>query len=349
MTTQVAAREITPAEAANRLYEIATSYVRSQMFFAACRLGVFDQLADGARTAAELAQRLNIHPEICRRLLVGLRQNGLVERRQDRYSNSPLAHYLTQNAAVNLKPVALIGEPFYHMTEFLTDALRENSPRWVQALGTTQQETFAALYEDPQRLRRFCDLLYAFSAAHGAVLAELFDCRPYKCVLDVGGGPGAIAIALGLKYPHLRGIVMDLPAVCGMADERIQAARLSDRFRTEAADLFAGPYPNGADLITLGSVLHDWSDESCRKILRQCFDALPSGGALLLIEIVLNEDYSGTPSAIHSDLTMVVVCEPGARERTEAEYRALLAEAGFRAEKLIRMASPRDTIIARKP
>ena len=88
---------------------------------------------------------------------------------------------------------------------------------------------------------------------------------------------------------------MDLPPVCAVANEAIEAAGLATRFRSEFADLFEGPYPAGADAIALSWVLHHWNDDNCRRILRHCHDALPVGGALLISESVLQNDGSGTP------------------------------------------------------
>jgi methylase of polypeptide subunit release factors len=76
-------------------------------------------------------------------------------------------------------------------------------------------------------------------------------------VLDVAGGSGGLSIQIGLKYPHLHGIIMDLPPVCKVAEEYIQASGLTARFTTAAADLFTGPYPSGADAIILSVILHD--------------------------------------------------------------------------------------------
>ena len=76
-------------------------------------------------------------------------------------------------------------------------------------------------------------------------------------MLDVAGGSGGLSIQVGLKYPHLHGIIMDLPPVCKVAEEHIQASGLTGRFTTAAADLFTGPYPPGADAIILSVILHD--------------------------------------------------------------------------------------------
>ena len=338
-----------PVEALNRLNEIAVSFMVTQTFCAACNLGVFEELSHGPTSAEDLARKLSVHPDGCRRLLVALKQLGLVDRTSDRYQNSELGGFLTSASPVQLEPLSMWGNPWPHMWEFLLDAIREFGPRWQQALGTTAEESFAALYEDPVRLRRFCQLMDAFSLPIGQEIAERFDFTPHRCVMDVAGGPGGLAIQIGRKYLHLRGIIMDLPPVCKVAEECIEANGLSGRFTTQTADLLTGPYPSGADAITLSWILHDWGDENCRKILRNCFEALPSKGVLLISETVLNNDLSGTQFGVLLSLHMLVVCEPGAKERSEAEHQSLLEEAGFRDMEVVRLDAPRDLIIARKP
>ena len=337
-----------PVEALNHFNEIATRYCESQMFFAACGLGIFEELASGPATAGELAARLNIQPGPCRSLLMGLDGMGLVHCDGDLFSNSEMAAYVTSAAPVPLQALCVWGGLFYPIWGHLDDAVRENAPRWEQTFGATQQETFANVYKDPEALRRFCGLMSAYSIPQGKLLAETFDFLPYQCILDVAGGPGGMILEAGRRNPHLRGIVMDLPPVCEIAEEAIQEAGLAGRFTTQFADLFTGPYPAGADAIALSWVLHDWNDDSCRRILRNCHAALPPGGALLISESVLQPDGSGTPFALLMSLHMLALCEPGAKERTEAEYGALLEEAGFQVEKLVRLNAPRDLLIARR-
>jgi len=339
----------TPAQALNRLTEISLGFCFSQVLFTAIQLGLFEELAAGPAGTEELAQKLKIHPQGCRRLLAALRHLGLIESDDGRWRNSAIAEYLTSRSRYPFRALTMMGGPFYRMWEYAGDALREYSPRWQQALGTTAKETFAALYEDPARLRLFTELMNAFSLLQGQEVARRLDFKPYRCLMDVSGGPGGISTQIGVAYPHLKGIITDLPPVCKIAEEHIQANGLAGRFSAVAADLLEGPYPAGADVITLGYILHDWSDEKCRLILRNCFAALPAGGTLLIIEKVLNPDFSGTPHALAVDLNMLLVCESGARERTEAEYRSLLEEAGFRFGELIRLDSPlRDVIVTRK-
>src|SRR5436190_7124437 len=238
--------------------------------------------------------------------------------------------------------------PFYAMAGHLTQALREYSPRWQQTLGVTAADAFAALYADPARLRDFANLMNAISVPHGYLIAERFDFAPYRCIMDVAGGPGGQSISIGATHTHLRGIVTDLEPVCVVARENIAAAGLTDRFSAVAADLIQGPYPAGADVILLGHILHDWSDDVCGRLLSNCAVALPSGGTLLCSESVLDDDFSGSKLAHMKDILMLLANEPGARERSEGEYRGLLDAAGFDVTSVIRLEAPRDLLVARK-
>src|SRR5262245_47930623 len=207
------------------------------------------------------------------------------------------------------------------MSEYLPDAVPELSPRWQRVLGAVSDEAFGALYADPKRLRRFTEWLDAFGTPQGQVLAHVVDFSTHHCMLDVAGGPGSIAIQIGLKHRHLPGMVMDMEPVCAIAREHIQRNNLADRFTAVASDLFAGPYPEGADVILLASIHHDWDEPECRLIVRNYFEALPRGGQLLVVERVLNEDFSGARlDDLMQDLRMLLVARPGARERPRANY-----------------------------
>jgi 3-hydroxy-5-methyl-1-naphthoate 3-O-methyltransferase len=198
-------------------------------------------------------------------------------------------------------------------------------------------------------LRAFADFLHAWSGPQGEEIAKRFDFSHFKCVMDVGGGTGALGLALGMKNPGLRGIVMDLPPMCPVGTEYIEKSGLSARFRAVSGDLFTGAsYPREADAVLLGSVLHDWSDDKCREILRNCYEALPKDGAIFVCEKVVTVGSDWATFASMMDLWMLVVSAPGAKERTEPEFRALLQGAGFGNIEVVTMNAPRDLILARK-
>ena len=337
-----------PVQALNRLADLTTGFCAAQAFRAAWKFGLFEEMSKRAATAEELAGRVNIHPVGCRRLLMALAKLGLVVRDGDLYHNSELGQYCSSQSAVNLGALPASLDPFYHMFEYLPDALREYSPRWQEALGTSQEEAFGALYEDPVRLGRFAELMNAFSIVQGQLIAEHFDFAPYHCLMDVAGGLGGQGVQIGLRHTHLCGVITDLAPVCEMAKKYIETSGLDGRFIAIPTDLFQAPYPPGADVILLGHVLHDWNDRNCRKILRNCFDALPPEGVLLISETVLRPDFSGSTHAHMKDLIMMACYESEARERTEAEYQSLLDETGFEIAQIMLLDAPRDLIVARR-
>jgi DNA-binding IscR family transcriptional regulator len=268
-------------QALNRLAEIVTSYMVTQTFVAAVKLGVFEALANGSATAEEIASRVKIHPQGCRRLLSALRQLGLVESEDGRYCNSSVGTYCCSRASVNLGAIIGFTEPFYHMFEYLPDALREYSPRWQQALGTSQADVFGALYEDP--VRQFAAFMQSLSVPQGQVIADHFDFAPYHCILDVAGGPGGQAIEIGRKHPHLRGIVMDMPPVCEIAAENIAAAGLSSRFKAFRATYSRAAFPKApmlccsATFCTIGAMRV--AIKSSRTPRRRCRREAPCSSA----------------------------------------------------------------------
>ena len=335
------------AQAQLRLMDVAFAFVSSQAFVSAHDLGLFDALTLTPATVEDIAPRIGIRPVACRRLLMLLASLGLVERDGDGFRNSDLGELCSSRSPVKLGATSRIN-PFYAMTAHLTDALREYSPRWQQTLGVTAADAFAALYADPAALRDFAELMNAISVPQGQLIADRFDFAPHRCIMDVAGGPGGQSIAIGVKHPHLRGVITDLEPVCIVARENIAASGLNDRFTAVAADLLAGPYPLGADVILLGHILHDWSDDVCGTILRNCAAALPAGGTLLISESVLNDDFSGSTVTHVKDLLMLLANESGARERSEPEYRELLDASGFDVTDLLRLDAPRDLLVARK-
>src|SRR5262249_10248047 len=156
-------------------------------------------------------------------------------------------------------------------------------------------------------------------------------------------------IAVHSKYPDIKCTIFDLPPVCELAERHIKKLGLEESIRVVSGDMFNEPLPPGADIITLGHILHDWDDERCVAILKKCYDALPSGGVVLVSEKFLNEEKTGPLRAALLSLSMLVTTI-GGRERTASEYSHLFTAAGF-VEPAAKVLSRgvRDYTFARKP
>lgn len=147
-------------------------------------------------------------------------------------------------------------------------------------------------------------------------------------MLDVGGGSAAYDIELCRLYPELTATVFDLPKVADIAAVKVKNAGLSERIRTVAGDFFAdSPLPAGHDTILLSMVLHDWPEDRCRAILQKCWAALPSGGQVIIAELLVDDARTGPPAAALMSLNMLVETE--GRNYTPTEYGAWLGDQGF--------------------
>ena len=337
-----------PIHALERLNEIAFSFYTAGAFAAASNLKLFDCLADGPHEASTVANMLNVHPEPCRRLLVAMQQLGLVEQEKGKFENSELGSYLQHDAEVPMS-FSQHDNYFYRLWEYLPDAIREFSPRHEQAWGKTAQELYKAIYSNEDQLRQFFKLLDSYNIPIGSEAAKLLNFEKSHCILDVAGGTGSFAAEIVKVNKHLRGISLDLPPIQKLCEEMIVRSGLSGRFEFHMGDMFKfATYPKNVDVVFLSYILHNWNDENCRQILENCRDALPKGGMLVISEKVLQADGSGEWWGVMMSLQMLLAFQPGSKERTLDEYRALLGSTGFGTPELLRLKAPRDLLVAFK-
>jgi cyclopropane fatty-acyl-phospholipid synthase-like methyltransferase len=153
------------------------------------------------------------------------------------------------------------------------------------------------------------------------------DLTGVRRLLDVGGGSGALSIALARAWEELECTVWDLEVVCEHAREYARAAGLADRVLARAGDMFGEPFPPGHDAVLLSQILHDWSPERGRELLGKAARALPPGGRVLVHEKLVDDDGTGPLANALVDLDMLVWTE-GA-QYTEALLREMLDRAGF--------------------
>lgn len=332
-------------DALNKLNSLSFSYFTSAAFSAAQKLEVFDFLSGGGMTSAVLAEKINIHPKGCQALLGALENIELVKQEEGKYYNSELGVYLCKDSDV---PMAF---PSFapRMMEFLPDALRENSPRHEQAYGKSSRDLYKEIFEDSERFQALFRMLDSYNIPIGQKAAEMLDFSSYNKILDLAGGSGCFAAEVVKANSHLTGVVLDLAPVRSVAENMIKNNLIEERFEFVAGDMFKPGYPESVDVIFLSYILHNWGDDKCKTILKNCFDSLPSKGMLVVSEKVLNDDNTGEWWGIMMSLQMLVTCEPGAKERSLSEYSALLKSVGFQNLELIKLDAPRDFLLAYKP
>jgi hypothetical protein len=209
----------------------------------------------------------------------------------------------------------------------LVDSVRTG--KTATQLCADGDDRYAVTGHATERTHRFNAAMVSLTRTIVPGIVAAHDFAAARVVMDVGGGTGELIGGVLQRNPHLQGIAFDL-ARCE-ADARTHFDRLgiAGRCRFVAGSFFE-VVPGGADTILMKSIIHNWKDDRCQIILRNCRNALPSGGTLIVIERIMPELATTEPedrSCVMSDLNMLR--GPGGSERTEAEYRRLAVLAGF--------------------
>ena len=328
------------------ILEMTTAFRRSKIMFAAISLGVFDSLANGPQSLATLAAQLQSNAGALERLLDACVGLELLRFKDGRYENSPAADvYLCEKSPHRVTGyLNYSNNVMWKMWGCLEDAVREGTHRWKQAYGL-EGPIFSHFFRDEHSKREFLMGMHGFGIMSSPHVVAAFDLSQFQTFVDLGGATGHLAVAACERYPQLKGIVFDLPEAAPLATEVISASPVSNRIQVIAGDFFADPLPP-ADIYALGRILHDWSEEKIDRLLRRIYESLPTGGALLVAEKILNADRSGPVWAQMQNLNMLT-CTEG-KERTLSQYQALLTSIGFRSVEGRTTDSPLDAILAVK-
>lgn len=315
----------------------------SQAITAAAQLGVADALANGPLPADELAARVGANVDALRRLLRALVSRGIFRRRRDgRYELNPLAATLRSDAPVSMACAAR----FYGSAEqrerwtLLVDSIRTGSSVVPALRGKQSFDYFA---EKPELAELFNQTMTSVSQLTTVPVVTGYDFSGYATIVDVGGGHGPLLTAILAACPASRGILYDLPPVVASARDRLHGHSVADRVRMEQGSFF-DRVPAGGDAYILKNVIHDWPDEKAVRILRNVRMAAGHRATVLLVELVIPEHDRDFPGK-WVDLEMLL--NLGARERTAAEYRDLLHQAGFQLTRVVRTASPLSVVEAK--
>jgi acetylserotonin O-methyltransferase len=313
---------------AQPVLELIEAFRRSKVMFTAVSLGLFDRLEESPALAAELAEEQGVNADALERLLDACVTMGLLARTPDGYRNQPAAsRYLRRDS-----PQTLIGyilysnRVLYPLWGHLEEAVREGTHRWEQAFGG-KAGIFDELFSSDESKLTFLAGMHGLGLLSSPAVIAAFDLSRFTHLCDLGGATGHLAIEACRQYPKLRATVLDLPGVAAVAQEYIEDAGLAGRVDIRNGDFFADPLPE-ADLYSLGRILHDWSAPKITTLLEKVHRHLPPAGGLLIAEKILYPHKDGPVSANLQSLNMLVVTE--GKERTAAEYEALLRRAGFR-------------------
>jgi hypothetical protein len=336
-----------PVEAAATLRGLANGLRTSQALFVTAKLRVADHLSKRPLTCCELATATGADAVALGRVMRALCAVGLFsESRSGHFSLEPVGQFLRSDFPGSFRAgvVFLVGPTRWRCWSELLETVMTGVSASERLLGKSIFEFYAGC---PEESEIHDEAMRAFSASHAAMLLDAIDLRRDRVVVDVGGGTGECLAAILAANPGLRGILFDLPNVVERTAHVLMDRMVADRCTVEAGSFFER-VPGGGDTYLLKHIVHDWDDKRARTLLQCCRRCMPSHSRLVIVERMLPEriEPGAAVETFLTDLEMLVTT-PGGRERTEIEFRDLLADAGFTDLKIMPTASPLSVVEAR--
>jgi orsellinic acid C2-O-methyltransferase len=316
-----------------RLLALINASWTTQVAATAVELGLADLLAQGVSSLATLAAASGCHAPSLQRLLRALVSLDLcVENQDGTFELTSTGMLLREDIPESLAAWATVcGRQSWLIWHDLAESVRTGKSVRLRTLGV---DGFAHLDSDRRKARRFNRAMVNLTQPIAAAIARLIDFSADRGFVDVGGGFGGLAAAILAIHPSLQGVVYDLEHATVDAPAVLAHAGVSDRCQVLTGSFFDG-VPPGADTYLLKSILHNWDDERCVNILRQCRRAMPAHARLIVIERIAPERPVASPddqAIARSDLNMLVSC--AGQERTLKAYEALLAAGGLHPKRL---------------
>ena len=332
------------------ILQTAFSFWSSKVLLTAVEFGVFTKLAERRLTGAELGAALKLHPRAIADFFDALVAMKFIDREgdgpQSKYFNTPEgALFLDERSPRYVGGILImLNARLFKFWHDLPEALRTGQPQNEVKHGA--KGIFEELYADLPKLEQFLGAMTGLSRINFEAFADKFDFSKYQTLCDVGGATGLLCVEAAKKHPHLRCTSFDLPPVEPIAQRHIAAAGLSHRVSTATGDFFKDPLPK-ADVITMGMVLHDWNLEKKRHLIRAAYDALPPGGALVVIEALIDDARRENVQGLLMSLNMLI--EFGdAFDYSGADFRQWCGEVGFQRFEVIHLAGPSSAAVAYK-
>ncbi|MCC7076946.1 MAG: hypothetical protein IT198_07460 [Acidimicrobiia bacterium] len=314
----------------------------SRTLGAVAQLAIPDVIGNDARNPAEVAEAIGAFEPWVRRIMRAAASLGVLQERGDgSFENTPLGDALRSDTPGSVRALGVLAnEPFHFMAwGGLAAGVRTGEVPFEHVHGTT---FFDYLRDNPDANEKFAAWMTQTSKLANEAIVASYDFSTANTIIDVGGGQGALLAAVLARAPQAKGILFDTPEV--VADTSpLEGACVQDRCAVVGGDFFES-VPSGGDLLMLRTVLHDWDDDDCVRILCRCREAAGPGTSLLILEMVLPGECSPHPGFI-MDINMLVL-NHGGRERTAAEYGDLLARAGYRMEGTTPTPSPMSIVEA---
>ncbi len=330
----------------DHIMQVGMGFWASKTLLSAVEMELFTELAQQPRDLASLQSRLRLHPRSARDFLDALVALGFLERVDGKYRNTPSTdRYLDKRKHSYIGGVLeMASHRLYPFWGNLTVALRTGKPQ--NEAKNAGEAFFETLYADPGRLKEFMVAMTGVSHPANTALAAKFPFKGYRTVADIGTAQGDLVVQVVQAHEQLKGIGFDLPEVAPIFEDHVASHGLSERIHFVPGDFFEAPLPR-ADVLMMGHVLHDWGYEQKMILIRKAYEALPTGGALIVYESIIDDARSKNAFGLLMSLNMLIET-PAGFDYTGADCMGWMREAGFSSTRVEHLTGPDSMVIGIK-
>jgi O-methyltransferase/methyltransferase family protein len=325
-----------PATDDRRIWDLFLSGTHQGAIVAADDAGVFAALAEDSATIEELAARLDFDVRATGILLRLLASLGLLARRDERFQLTDLGRqYFVKASPFYWGHMFRVGVSEWHRDTALAKLKAKGSASAAGPQGTPAPtgsgrpvDGWAAGEIAIGQAEAIAASMHSHSLPAAIGAARNYDFTGVNRILDVGGGSGCFMIAFAQAHPEIKATIAELPNMCKAAATYIEAGAVGSRVDTAAMNMFRDPWPKGYDAIFFSNIWHDWNFRTCAWLAERAYEALPSGGRIMLHEMLLDDD--GTGPTTTAAFSMLMLLATQGQQFTFREIKELLEKAGFR-------------------
>jgi len=306
--------------------------------YAATDLEIFTKVSQGKNTAEKIAEDLETKEDAIERLLNACVALDLLEKKGKEYENSQE----TEKFLVKEKSD-------YYGNMIIMFGIR-NSLKDIEKVildRSLKKENLKKRMENPEQAKIFTKAMHDNAIGPARILSKKFDFSKFKKLLDLGGGSGAYSIILTKQYSNLEATIFELPNVCEVAEKFIHEAGVEKKVKTFLGDFFKDELPENHDVVLLSQIIHSFSAEKNKSLLKKIYTCLPKGGVLIINEFLLNKEKTGPLFSALFSLNMLINSDDG-NSYNEDEIKNWLADVGFEYLETIKLIGPVSSIIAKK-
>lgn len=319
------------------MFNLISGFWIARSIYLAAQLGIADHFDDAPKPISQLAAQTETDPQSLYRLMRALASVDIFTEVSDQcFALTPLAAMLQSDVPSSMRYVAMAQMGVEHSLGWSNGlhSLRTGETAFDAAAGVSVWDYYV---QHPEAGQVFSQSMTGMLTPVSQAVAATYDFSKFKTIVDVGGAQGSLISAIVRSHPHLKGILFDLPEI-------ITNVSVDDNIQAVAGSFFES-VPSGGDAYLMRAIIHDWNDEKSLLILKNCHQAMPAHGKLLLVESILPPGNQPSPTKF---IDLIMLFMTGGRERTEAEHRSLLRSSGFEVTRVIPTSSMLSIIEAVK-